>query len=252
MIDRTTPSQRLAGRNCGTQTWQPLYFGHWQVPADWLQSHLPEGLDIDLHEGRAYLGLVPFQMKGIRPHWLPKRLPQNFRESNLRTYCLHEGRSGVYFFSLDAHSRLAVWFARRGWSMPDYYARMQHVQNGTSLTYLSRRATHQPDHGADHTGDRYPGHTISFRPGRELGPSVAGTLEHFLFERHLLFTRHKTEIPAGQVHHPAYHAYTADLDQFQQQLTDAAGLGDFSRPPDLSRFSPRVDVEIFPLRPSPN
>lgn len=250
MIDRITPTQRPDGPNCGTQTWKSLYFGHWRVPVAWLQPQLPEGLEVDLFEGDAYLGLVPFQMKSIKPHWLPQRFSQNFLETNLRTYCLHGGRPGVFFFSLDANSLLAVCFARWGWSLPYHHARMQWLEQGSQVTYLSLRNSRKSKNHDLLAESRHPGHEISFRPDRELGASSVGTLEHFLFERYLLFAVRNQKIYVGQVHHAPYHVYTARLEQFQQQLTEAAGLGSFSQPPELSHFSPGVDVEIFPLVPS--
>src|SRR5690606_33604111 len=83
--------------------WHDLLFAHWRVAPAALRPLLPRGLALDLHGGDAWLGLVPFRMSGVRARCTP-RLPRlsAFPECNLRTYVIHAGRPGVWFFSLDA------------------------------------------------------------------------------------------------------------------------------------------------------
>ena len=71
---------------------------------------MPPQLELDLFEGTAYVGLVPFTMTGVRPVGLPPvRGISSFHETNVRTYVHREGRDpGVWFFSLDAANRIAV------------------------------------------------------------------------------------------------------------------------------------------------
>jgi hypothetical protein len=75
-----------------------------------IQATLPEGLFVDTFGGTAYLGIVPFFMRNIRPRCLPA-VPgiSNFMELNLRT-CVFDrsGVPGVWFYSLDANQWLAV------------------------------------------------------------------------------------------------------------------------------------------------
>ena len=73
-----------------------------------LESHLPSGLALDTFDGRAWLGIAPFRISGIRSRCLPA-IPglTDFPELNLRTYVVADGKPGVWFFSLDAASRAA-------------------------------------------------------------------------------------------------------------------------------------------------
>ena len=103
------PLQRPDDRPAGFQRWRTLVFLHWEVPAAAVAALLPEGLAVDTFEGRAYVGVVPFTMRDVSPWWSPS-VPgvSNFHELNVRTYVHAGGRPGVWFFSLDAASSIAV------------------------------------------------------------------------------------------------------------------------------------------------
>ncbi|HKK19376.1 MAG TPA: DUF2071 domain-containing protein, partial [Opitutales bacterium] len=96
------------------QRWSELLFLHWAVPTEVVQAGLPKGLNVDSFEGKAWIGVVPFEMSGVRPRGLPA-VPwlSNFPELNLRTYVYDEqGRPGVWFYSLDTPNAVANWTAR--------------------------------------------------------------------------------------------------------------------------------------------
>src|SRR5262245_16440461 len=137
-IDRIAPTVRPAAKAVGYQRWRSLAFLHWDVPAQALRGILPPELELDLYDGTAYVGVVPFVMQDIRPSWLPQRLALNFLETNVRTYVICNGQPGVYFFSLEASSRLAVLTARSSFGLPYYHARMQMAQSEGTVDYLSR------------------------------------------------------------------------------------------------------------------
>ena len=89
-------------------TWAELGFLHWEIPAAVLRPLVPDVLTIDTFEGRAFVGLVPFTMRGVRPVWSPS-VPwlSNFHEVNVRTYVHHQGRDpGVWFLGLGAGALL--------------------------------------------------------------------------------------------------------------------------------------------------
>ncbi|GAH11300.1 unnamed protein product, partial [marine sediment metagenome] len=77
-----------------------------------LRPLIPAQLEIDTFQGTAYIGVVPFKMRKIRPRWLPSALAVSFLETNVRTYVLYNNEPGVFFFSLDANSLSAVLAAR--------------------------------------------------------------------------------------------------------------------------------------------
>ncbi len=70
------------------QVWHDLLFAHWPVATERLRPTIPAGLELDLHEGRAWVGVVPFRMSGIRLRLLPLDAPwlSAFPELNVRIY----------------------------------------------------------------------------------------------------------------------------------------------------------------------
>lgn len=208
---------------------------HWSVPVDILRQLVPPELELDLYENQAYLGVVPFEMEGVRPWWWPRSCAMSFLETNLRTYVVCNGRPGIYFFSLEASSRLAVVAARVGWGLPYYYARASVKRTGDTIEYHTRR----PRNG--------PSHSVRYRVDSELDLSEPGTLQHFFLERYLLFVKRAGKIFSGSVHHVPYPAFDAKVLEVQDELIAAAGFPAAVILPEFVHFSPGVDVEVFPL-----
>ncbi|MEZ4369358.1 MAG: DUF2071 domain-containing protein [Polyangiaceae bacterium] len=238
-IDRISQTHRPSGKPRGYQRWRHLLFVHWRVPVAELRRLVPESLEIDTFEGDAFVGLVPFEMQGVRPAWSPEVFAFNFLETNLRTYVHVAGRDpGVYFFSLEAASRIAVTAARVGWGLPYHYANMAMDVRDAEVDYETTR-----------TSDPAARLKTHYRITEELGASKPETLEFFLFERYLLHTERGGRVWTGQVHHTPYPVHLAELSSFEEGLIQAAGLPEPGRAPELCHYSPGVDVEIFDLAP---
>lgn len=234
-LDRLTPTRRPNDRPIsGYQNWRDLLFVHWRYPAAAVRALVPRELELDLYDDVAWVGLVPFEMKGIRLGWAPKAFGMDFLETNLRTYVHYRGEPGVFFFSLEASSLLAVKGARWGWSLPYFHASMTADRTGDELHYASRRR-----------GDPSASLDVRFRVGEELGASPLGTFEHFLLERYYLFSIHRGRIHKGHVHHVPYPARKATVLSLEDGLIQAAGLERARTLPDTAHFSSGVDVEVF-------
>ena len=234
-INRTLPRQRPAEKLKGYQSWRNLAFLHWEVPVKELEAVLPEGLQPDLFQDKAYVGLVPFEMKNIRPAWCPKALGFNFLETNIRTYVLHKNEPGVFFFSLDASSLTAVKIARWIWHLPYFHSRMDFLNEQMTYEYSLKRGNNIDSN-------------IKIKVGQPIPPSQPDSLEYFLLERYLLFTQLRGRILRGQVHHVPYPARSASLIDFEDQLLEANGFTALNTSPDLVHFSTGVDVEIYSLQ----
>lgn len=236
-IDRITPCRRPPGIALMHQQWRKLAFLHWEVPVEALRAVVPLPLSIDTFEGRAYLGLVPFTIRGIRPPLLPP-LPwlSGFHEVNVRTYVHLYGQDpGVFFFSLDAARLLAVWGARWTYRLPYFHAQMDFQSAGAEHTFRSVRR-HHPSARCALQWTVHPG------PPRTASP---GSLDHFLLERYLLYAEKNGRLSRAQVHHLPYPIQEATVAPVQEGLIAAAGLVRPERPPELIHASAGVDVEVF-------
>src|SRR5687767_3978861 len=119
-IDRISPTLEPDLPVLLHQNWHHLLFLHWEVPVADLQALIPSRLTVDTFEGHAYVGLVPFTLTGVRAVGTPP-LPwiSHFHEVNVRTYVHLKGADpGVWFFSLDASSKIAVAAARAAYKLP--------------------------------------------------------------------------------------------------------------------------------------
>src|SRR3954452_19710485 len=122
------------------QTWNDLLFAHWPVDPDALREHIPEQIPLDTFDGSAWIGVTPFLVSGMRARLtLPTPGLARFPEINVRTYATIDGKSGIWFFSLDAASRLAVEVARRVYRVPYFPARMAARRDGERIQYSHRR-----------------------------------------------------------------------------------------------------------------
>jgi uncharacterized protein len=240
-LDRITPTQRPGDRAAsGWQNWRNLLFLHWPIEPSAMRAVVPPELELDLWGGDAWVGVVPFEMKQIRPSWLPSPFAMDFFETNLRTYVHYRGEPGVYFFSLEASSRLAVQAARWGWGLPYHHAEMSSATAGRRTHYRSVRSS-----------DTSARLDVRYELGEVLGPSPAGSFEHFLLERYYLFSLRGGRISKGHVHHVAYPAQRAEVESIDEGLIAAAGLTRGAERPAFCHFASGVDVEVFgpwPLR----
>lgn len=243
-IDRIAPTLRPSDRVAMRHRWARLLFLHWEVPLAALRPLIPPELEIDTFEGRAYLGLVPFTMTGIRPAWAPA-VPwlSSFHEVNVRTYVHRDGRDpGVWFFSLDAANPLAVEIARRFWNLPYHFARMR----------LDLRANGEAETIAYASERRWPGPVpaacrLRYRPTGAPSPALAGSLEHFLAERYILYARKSDRLYSGRVHHSPYPLQAAELLELDETLVAAAGIARPEVAP-LAHYAAEVRVRVYPLR----
>jgi uncharacterized protein YqjF (DUF2071 family) len=239
-VDRIAPTRRPEGSAAGTQRWRELLFMHWPVPVEAMRAVVPDGLELDLWEGQAWVGVVPFAMEGVKPWWAPELVAFSFLETNVRTYVLRDNEPGVYFLSLDAASTIAVEVARWRWSLPYFRAQMSLEHQDGGVLYESHRTQ----------GGRAD-LQVRYELGEHLGASQPGTLEHFFLERYLLFTQRQGEILRGQVYHTPYPAQRAQVLSVQESLVQATGLPATVGPPALVHYASGVDVEVFDLEVSP-
>ena len=112
--------------------WESLTFLHWSFPPDAVQRLLPPSLHVEPYEERAWVGLVPFYMRVSLPRTRSVPWFSEFCETNVRTYVRDDaGRSGIWFFSLDAARLGAVVTARTTYRLPYFWSQMSSTRRAT-------------------------------------------------------------------------------------------------------------------------
>jgi uncharacterized protein YqjF (DUF2071 family) len=216
-----------------TQTWNDLLFAHWPVDAQALRRLVPRVFELDMFDGRAWIGIVPFSMTNVGPRGVPS-LPgvSEFPELNVRTYVRVGDRPGVYFFSLDAGNVLAVKTARALLNLPYFPATMNVARDGDGISYDSRRDDSGSTAGFEAT---YHARGAAFEPRH-------GSLEYFLTERYCLYNVDHSGRPYRlEIHHPPWALQHATAEIAHNTMSDAAGISLPATAP-LLHFAQRQDA----------
>jgi uncharacterized protein len=213
------------------QSWNDLLFAHWRVDASQLRPAIPDAFDLDLFDGEAWLGVVPFYMTNVGVRGAPA-LPWTsaFPELNVRTYVRVAGRPGVYFFSLDAGRRLAVAAARALFNLPYYFAVMSATRRGDGVDYLSTRRSGRGDFKA------------IYEPASAPFVASVGSIEYFLTERYCLYHHDRRGRPYRlEIHHRPWLLYVASAAITVNTMAAASHL-DIKGSPSLLHFARRQDA----------
>lgn len=218
------------------QTWESLLFAHWRVSAEELRAHVPEELPLDTFDGTPWLGVTPFRLSGLRIRGLPP-VPHysSFLELNVRTYVKLDGKTGVYFFSLDAESAFAVGAARRLYGLPYFRARMTAQDSGQGTDFASERME-----------DRPATFRAQYRPGGAPAAPEPASLEHFLTERYCLFTVYEGRVQWAEIHHSPWPLQEAEVEVVENTMPPP-GITLSGEP--VCHFSARQDVVLWGLEP---
>jgi uncharacterized protein len=244
-IDRISPGFEPDQTALMHQNWHHLLFIHWEVPVTELQALIPSRLTVDTFEGKAYVGLVPFTLTGVRPVLTPP-LPgiSSFHEVNVRTYVHLDGRDpGVWFFSLDASSTLAVTAARAAYKLPYFESEIAFTASEDPLPLVAFDARRTDERGMMPANAH-----LKYRPLEgATAPASPGTIEHFLVERYILYAEDEThQLHRARVHHQPYPLTRAEVLELEETLVWASGI----RRPEgfgMVHYAREVNVKVYGL-----
>jgi hypothetical protein len=223
------PIRRWIGR----QTWNDLAFLHWPVSAALLRSLVPPALELDEFDGSAWIAITPFWMSGVVLRgWPAVPGTSTFPELNVRTYVTRADRPGVWFFSLDAGSRLAVYAARAVYHLPYVHARMSTWETGPQVEYHSDRRSGVGFHA-------------TYQPTGQVFHARPGTLEHWLTERYCLYARSGSGgLYRAEIHHVPWSLQPASVSISHNGMLAVHNLP-ASDAPALVHFARRLDVVVW-------
>jgi uncharacterized protein YqjF (DUF2071 family) len=186
--------------------WLRPVFVHYEVPVAKLQRDVP--FELDLHEGRAYVSLVAFTMRGMRPFrggpfaaWLFKPIANN-DFLNVRTYVRHRGEPGILFLTEWMNNRFSVRLGPWTFGLPYRFGELnyEHRHENGSLSGTVRETIRGPsfEYQAELTQPTFT-------------PCPAGSLGQFLLERYTAFTSHQSSRRFFRIWHEPWKQQTIQI-----------------------------------------
>lgn len=214
--------------------WELLTFLHWSYDAAAVQALLPEGLTVETWEDSAWVGLVPFYMRVAGPVGPELPWAGQFCETNVRTYVRDSfGRSGIWFFSLDAGRLPVVAVARSTYRLPYFWSRLRLGVRGDRVAYSCSRL--------------WPGPPAKSRVIVELGemfrPDELTLFDHFLTARWNVYSVVGRQLIFTRASHQPWPLRRASVVSIDDTLLTAAGLPAPIGDP-LVHYSPGVAVRL--------
>ena len=240
-LERLAVRERPDGQPLMHQDWGKLLFMHWRIDEKLLRPLIPERLTIDTFDGTAWIGVIPFTMWDIRA--LPPYLPpvpglSRMHELNVRTYVHLDNVPGVWFFSLDANSSVAVLTARTFFHLPYFNAEMELEQEGETIIYSSSRTD---------SDDPEAKFAATWKFGETLPYSHPDSLEFFLTERYCLYSAHKQNLYRARIFHEPWPLKKATLSSFDSSMIESHGLPTPKDEP-LLHYAEEISVDIWPIK----
>lgn len=218
------------------QRWHDLLFAHWGLEAEQVRAAMPLELRpyLDVHDGKAWVGVIPFWMSRVRTRWMPPvPTASTFPELNVRTYVRLEDKPGVYFFSLDAASLLAVIGARAGFGLRYFWAEMRCEAQDGRVNYSSKRIQGPP---AEFVGE--------YGPTGEPRLSPPGSLARFVTERYCLYAVRGGRVMRADIHHRPWPLQSAEAKLQCNTMAAASGISLAAEPPVL-HYAREMDVLVW-------
>jgi uncharacterized protein YqjF (DUF2071 family) len=205
------------------QEWNNAVFLHWQVELTELEAFVPNKLEIDLFEGKAWVSLVIFKMEKIRPKLLPSFAPvSDFDELNIRTYVKFNNKCGVYFLSIEANKILSCMVAKGISGLPYRHSIIQRTTNRIS----------------SHNSELKDKLKIEYAIGNEALRKTE--LDKWLTERYALFHDTNSCINEFEIHHVAWPVDRLELNKLRIDYPRFSKL--INDKPDKMHYSKGVQV----------
>jgi uncharacterized protein len=219
------------------QEWHDLLFAHWALPAELVRKVVPQELPLDLWNGEAYVGVVPFRIRNLRPRGVPAvPVLSHFAEINVRTYVTLEGKPGVYFFSLDAENLSAVLGARLLYALPYFSAAFEIARRGDTIRYRSSRTVRPKP--AEFRGEYCPvSEDLAWHPLNE-------AVERFVTERYCLYSVVAGHVYRTNIHHLPWPLQLAEAEIETNTMASSIPLN-LPGPPPMLHYSRFQDVLVW-------
>lgn len=206
------------------QEWHEVLFLHWAVQPELLKQFVPDALQIQSFKGQAWVSLVVFRLKNVRPRYLPPVPPiSNVDEINIRTYVQFKGKPGIYFLSMEMGKSLSNLLAKNLTGLPYRYSETKN----TATRYRSKNKEFGDELDVEY----------------EIKSKILNKseLDKWLTERYALFQDHgKQTIIEYEIHHYEWPLHLVNLKRNYVRYDRFGSM--FHKEPGHMHYSPGVEV----------
>ncbi len=180
--------------------WHDALMIHFEVDAKALQRDMP--FELDLWNGRAFVSLVAFTMRNMKPRVGGKLTALLFRPIathdflNVRTYVRHGNEYGIHFIAEWLTNRLAVMLGPSTFGLPYHYGRISYhrdLENGIITGSV-----------ADAESRTALKFETAFSDSAPFQPCAIGSLDEWLMERYIAFNAARGVRRFFRVWHPPW------------------------------------------------
>jgi uncharacterized protein YqjF (DUF2071 family) len=187
--------------------WVRAVFIHYEVDAAALQRDVP--FELDLRDGSAYVSLVAFTLRNMRPRFGGKLAAFFFKPIatheflNVRAYVRHHGETGIYFLAEWLANPLSVRLGPPAFGLPYRLGRFQYHHNHEQGGLHGLVAT--PDNSARLE------YAATIDPAAPFASCDPGSRDEFLMERYTAFTARNSARRLFRIWHPTWPQTAIDI-----------------------------------------
>ena len=223
ICDSATSASEMARARMLADRGEPLFYANWDNAVFIHYESDPAALQrcvpfpIDLYHGRAFVSIVAFTLRDMRPRlggkisqWLVKPIATH-HFFNVRTYVRHHGEVAIYFMAEWLSNRLSVALGPTTFGLPYHFGKIDYANDGTG--------------GEVHGQVRAAQGRFEYRASLpdDLTPCEPGSLSEFLLERYTAFTSAGWRKQFFRVWHEQWQQCSLDLEVTADELLAAAG-----------------------------
>jgi len=184
-----------------TARWRDLIMANYEVDPSLLESRLPSGTSIDLHQGKSFVSLVGFMFLDTRVLDFLVPFHVNFEEVNLRFYVVRETddevRRGVVFVKEIVPKAAIATVARKLYGEPYERWSMSNERSDSHVGYNWSKGT--------------CANSLNVTRGGNLGVPATDSHGEFIIEHYWGYTkRGENRTDEYRVEHPKWELFGAD------------------------------------------
>lgn len=234
-IEARTKFMDMEGAPFLLADWDRALFIHFAIEPDDLQPCVP--FELDLFEGQAFVSLVAFTMRRMRlgrggrlASWICAPVAEQ-RFLNLRTYVRHGAECGIYFITEWISHWMCLQLGSLLYGLPYRWGRLNF--------------RHEPEHGIvrgrveARDGPAALSYRVSPRDALwRLATCAPGSLNEFLLERYIAFTRQGATRRFFRVRHKLWQQTPVEVELCEETLLSQALPWCQVTPPVSANYSP--------------